>query len=143
MHFQSNRISQRWYIHQNHFTPSASLEFFRQNLRVYDVTKGGHDLIINKFCHRPQFSSLRKLIYTKIGVKKIIYTNNTVNLWIFYHLGNIGSQWRHKGGQDHRIFKFWHHHQFSCPKKHTYTCIGVKTNSFRPFLMILPIFMNN
>ena len=51
--------------------------------------------------------------------------------WVFGEfwaiLGKIGGQWRHKRGQDLKISKFWHHHRFSLPKKHTHTNFLIKT----------------
>ena len=33
----------------------------------------------------------------------------------------LGGQWRHKRGQDYKIWGCWHHHRFSYPKKYIHT----------------------
>ena len=42
-------------------------------------------------------------------------------------LCTIGSQWRHKGGQDFKMMKFWHYHGLSRSKKRTHANFQFRT----------------
>ena len=84
--------------------------------------KRDQDLKTSKFRHHHRFSRPKKSYPYQFLDQN---THFIMFYWVLGEfgaiLGKIGGQWRHKRGRDLKVSKFWHHHRFSLPQKHTHT----------------------